>query len=239
MPFAEHQPVEAGGGRDRRRSQLAPEARQATALLEQQVRHPEQRFAEEGAANAAGDLVALVRMAELVDVERVAVGAPRAAQVAADRRAGDPVVVAAGAEVAVGAVDEELEADDLGGRKRVVRLDVLCRCRGCRWRRRRRAVLRRRRAGAEREGDEEAAAAARQRTPNSSRSSSVSSSDTTIELKQPSRFEKKKNTVPGCHAGSRSSSLGAWAAEAQAPSLAPRATATPRRARPTCRRAGS
>ena len=52
-------------------------------------------------------------MAELVDVERIVVGAPAAAQVAPDRLGSDGVVLLLAAEVVVEAVDEEVEADDL------------------------------------------------------------------------------------------------------------------------------
>src|SRR6185295_6510983 len=58
-------------------------------------------------------------VAELVDAERVAVGDPAAAQVAADRIEADVVVVAA-AEGMVEAVEQEIETEDFEGRQCVV-----------------------------------------------------------------------------------------------------------------------
>src|SRR2546423_885569 len=61
---AERQPVEARRRRDRRSRQLAPERRNLV-LLEHEIGHAEQRFAEEAACDAAGDEVVARRRRRL------------------------------------------------------------------------------------------------------------------------------------------------------------------------------
>ena len=55
--LAEGEAVEACRRRNDRGAHFAPEAWHGVAALEQQVRHPEQCFAEKGAGNAARDLI--------------------------------------------------------------------------------------------------------------------------------------------------------------------------------------
>ncbi len=56
-PVAEDEPVEAGGRREDRGAQLAPEARPLPAAFQQQARHPERGLADEGAADRGVDVV--------------------------------------------------------------------------------------------------------------------------------------------------------------------------------------
>jgi hypothetical protein len=59
-------------------------------------------------------------MAELVDVERIVVGAPTAPEVAPDRRKTDGIVLALASATVIEAIDQDIEADDLERGKRVV-----------------------------------------------------------------------------------------------------------------------
>src|SRR6185369_9307662 len=96
--LAEDLPERAAGERVRRRFPVAESRRAREAVIDR----------------------ALVRVRELVDVERIVVGSPAAAQLPADRLHRDVVVLLVAAEVVVGAVEEEVEADDLERRQRVV-----------------------------------------------------------------------------------------------------------------------
>ena len=66
-PIAEYETVEAGRRRDRRGSELAPEAGRLAAALEQQAGHAEQRLADERPADTARDVVVQRRRRFLSD----------------------------------------------------------------------------------------------------------------------------------------------------------------------------
>eukprot|EP01136_Pigoraptor_vietnamica_P029142 Opistho-1_new@87099 len=92
---AEGEAREAQRGRDAGGDRLAPGARQAARAVEHQMGHAEQRFAQEAAGDAAGDLVVVRRrrlLAEDLPAHAAGEGVAGRFPVAQAARAGGPVV---------------------------------------------------------------------------------------------------------------------------------------------------